>query len=336
MIAKLKRREFITLLGGAAAAWPLAARAQQQGERVRRIGVLMGFAEHDPAGQSQLAAFRSALTKLGWREGGNLRIEIRWGAADPDRTKTLAKELVELRLDAILGQTTLATSALAAETRAIPIVFAVVADPIGNGFVASLARPGGNLTGFTSLDTAIGGKWVGLLKEIAPRTVRVALLFNPATAMPFQFLMPSIEAAASSYAIEVTAAPARVKEEIEVIIAAQARTPGGGLIVMPDVFNVANRDLITGLAARHGIPAMYFNPTFFAESGGLIGYSNDYSEESRLAAGYIDRILKGEKPGDLPVQNPTKYQLIINLKTAKALGLAVPASLLALADEVIE
>jgi len=331
----MERRAFITLLGGTAVTWPLAARAQQP-ERMRRIGVLMGFAEHDPAGQSQLAAFQGALSKLGWTEGSNLRIELRWGAADPDRTKALAKELVDLRPDAILGQTTLATSALAGETRTIPIVFAVVADPIGNGFIASLARPGGNLTGFTALDTQLGSKWVGLLKEIAPRTERIALLFNPATAMPFQFLMPSIQAAASSFAVKVSAAPVRVKDEIEVVIAEQARTPGGGLIVMPDVFNTNNRDLITALAAHYAIPAMYFNPTYFAGSGGLIGYSDDYEEESRLAAGYIDRILKGEKPADLPVQNPTKYQLIINLKTAKALGLDVPDKLLALADEVIE
>jgi putative ABC transport system substrate-binding protein len=248
----------------------------------------------------------------------------------------LAKELINLQPDAILGQTTLATSALAGETRTIPIVFAVVADPIGNGFVASLTRPGGKLTGFTALDSAMGGKWVGLLKEIAPRTERIALLFNPATAMPFQFLMPSIEAAASSFAVEVSAAPVRMQEEIENVIGAQARSPDGGLIVMPDVFNTRNRDLIIALAARYAVPAMYFNPTYFAESGGLIGYSDDYAEEGRLAAEYIDRILKGEKPADLPVQNPTKYQLIINLKTAKALGLTVAPGLLAIADQVVE
>jgi putative tryptophan/tyrosine transport system substrate-binding protein len=335
MAIHIRRREFILTLGGAAAAWLPAARAQQS-DRVRRIGVLTGFAEHDPAEQSQVAAFRSALTKLGWVEGSNLRIELRSGGADPNRARTLAKELVGLQPDAILGLTTLATSALAVETRTIPIVFAVVADPIGNGFVASLARPGGNLTGFTSLDNELGGKWVGLLREIAPRTERVALLFNPSTAMPFQFLMPSIQAAASSYAVEVSAAPVRVKDEIEGTIATQARTPGGGLIVMPDVFNTNNRDLIIEAAAQYAIPAMYFNPTYFAESGGLIGYSDDYAEECRLAAGYMDRILKGQKPADLPVQTPTKYQLIINLKTAKALGLSVPPGLLAITDQVIE
>jgi putative ABC transport system substrate-binding protein len=303
---------------------------------MRLIGVLMGYVENDPIGQSSLAAFRGALSKLGWKEGSNLGIEVRWGEADPDRTKTLAKELVDLRPNAIVGQSTLATSALASETRTIPIVFAVVADPIGNGFIASLARPGGNLTGFTALDPELGGKWVGLLKEIAPRTDRVALLFNPATAMPFQFLMPSIQAAASSFGVEVSATPVRAKDEIEVVIAAQARTPGGGLIVMPDLFNLHNRDLIVALAAHYAIPAMYFNPTYFVGSGGLIGYSDDYEEESRLAAGYIDRILKGEKPAALPVQTPTKYHLIINLQTAQALRLTVPPSLLATADQVIE
>jgi putative ABC transport system substrate-binding protein len=258
------------------------------------------------------------------------------GGADPDRTKMLAKELVDMRPDAILSATTLATSAVAQETHTIPIVFAIVADPIGNGFVASLAKPGGNMTGFAALDPTMGAKWIELLKEVAPRTVRVALLFNPATAMPFQFMMPSIETAASSFAIEVRAAPVSDKEELEKIISAQAHPPGGGLVVMPDVFNTRNRDQIVALAAKYGVPAIYLNPTYFAESGGLIGYSDDYEEECRLAAGYIDRILKGEQPADLPVQNPTKYQLIINLKTAKALGLTIPPTLFARADEVIE
>jgi len=331
----MNRREFITLLGGAAAAWPVAARGQQP-DRIRMIGVLVGFVESDPTGISELMAFRGALTRAGWKEGSNLRIEVRWGGADPDRNNVLAKELVNLRPDAILGLTTLATRALARETKTIPIVFAIATDPIGNGFAANLAHPGGNITGFTSLDPSMGGKWVQLLREIAPRTVRIALLFNPATAMPFQFMMPAIQAAASSFAVDVSAAPVRKKEEIEGVIAAQSQTPGGGLIVMPDVFNTRNRDLIIALAARYGLPAMFFNPTYFAQPGGLIGYSDDYSEECRLAAGYIDRILRGEKPADLPVQNPTRYQLIINLKTAKALGLDVPPTLLARADEVIE
>jgi putative tryptophan/tyrosine transport system substrate-binding protein len=329
------RRKFITLLGGAAA-WPLAARAQQP-DQMRRIGVLMAYAESDSTAQSWLAAFRAALAKLGWTEGSNLRIELRWSAADADRMRTLAKELVDLRPNAIFGVTTPAIGALARETRTIPIVFAGVSDPIGAGYVDNLARPGGNITGFMSGngDPALGGKWVELLKQIAPRTVRVALLFNPATAVPLQSFMPSIQAAASSFAVQVSAAPVHGKDEIEGVIAAQARDPGGGFVVMPDVFNDVNRDLIIVLAARYGVPTIYFN-RFFSEPGGLISYGDVRSEQFRLAAGYIDRVLKGEKPADLPVQVPTKFELIINLKTAKALGLTIPDKLLATADEVIE
>src|SRR6266702_778904 len=330
----MKRRDFITLVAGAAAAWPLAARAQQP-ERMRLIGVLMAYAENDSTAQSWLAAFRAALAKLGWTEGSNLRIELRWSAADADRMRTLAKELVDLRPNAILGVTTPAVGALARETRTIPIVFAGVTDPIGAGFAANLAHPGGNITGFTANDPALGGKWVELLKEIAPRTVHVALLFNPATTVPLQFFMRSIQAAASSSAVEVSAAPVHAKDEIEGVIAAQARNPGGGLIVMPDVFNDANRELIIALTARYGVPAIYFN-RFFSEPGGLISYGDVRSEQFRLAAGYIDRILKGEKPADLPLQAPTKFELIINLKTAKALGLEVPLHLQQAADQVIE
>jgi putative tryptophan/tyrosine transport system substrate-binding protein len=330
---QLKRRDFISLLGGAAA-WPLAARAQQA-DGTRRIGVLMGYTESDPAVQSYLAAFRGTLAKLGWTDGSNLRIELRWGAADPDRIKTFAKELVDLRPDAILGVTTPATSALARETRAIPIVFAVVADPIGSGFVASLAHPGGNITGFTTLDSALGGKWVGLLKEIAPHTLRAALLINPTTAPPLQSYMPSIQSAATSFAVEVSAAPVHAKDEIEGVIAAQARNPGGSLIVMPDIFNRRNRDLIIALAARYGVPAIYYDRSF-AESGGLIAYSNDFPEAFRQAAGYVNRILRGSGVGDLPIQQPTKFELVINMKTARALNLAVSSGLLSIADEVIE
>jgi putative ABC transport system substrate-binding protein len=273
--------------------------------------------------------------KLGWTEGSNLRIELRWSAGDPDKMTTFAKELVALQPDAILGQSTPVINALARETQTIPIVFAAVADPIGNGFATSLAHPGGNITGFTSLDSGIGGKWVGLLKEIAPRTVRVALLFNPATAGPIKFYMPSIQAAAASFAILVSAAPVHVKDEIEGVIAAQARDPGGGLIVMPDPFNAANTDLIIAPAARYGIPTIYFDRRF-AKSGGLISYGIDFVELYRQAAGYIDRILKGAKPGELPIQLPTNFELVINKKTAKALGLTVPLTLQASADEVIE
>jgi putative tryptophan/tyrosine transport system substrate-binding protein len=334
MATHIQRREFITLLGGAAVLWPPRAPAQQP-DRMRRIDVLMGYAESDPAVQSYLAAFRGTLAKLGWTDGSNLRIELRWGATDPDRIKTFAKELVDLRPDAILGVTTPVTSALARETQTIPIVFAVVVDPIGNGFVASLAHPGGNITGFTALDSALGGKWVGLLKEIAPHTVHAALLFNPTTASPLQIYLPSIQAAATSFAVEVTAAPVQVKDEIEGVIAAQARNPGGSLIVMPDIFNRRNSDLIIALAARYGVPAIYYNRSL-AESGGLIAYSDDFAEEFRQAAGYIDRILRGSKVGDLPIQQPTKFELVINMKTAKALGLTLSSGLLSIADEVIE
>jgi putative tryptophan/tyrosine transport system substrate-binding protein len=332
----MRRREFITLLGGAAAstAWPLSIRAQQS-VQIRRIGVLMSNAESDPALQSYLAAFRGALAKLGWTDGSNLRIELRWEAADPDRIKTFAKELVDLRPDAILGTSTPVISALARETQTIPIVFAIVVDPIGNGFVASLAHPGGNITGFTALDSALGGKWVGLLKEIAPHTVRAALLFNPTTASPLQIYMPSIQAAATSFAVEVSAAPVHAKDEIEGVIAAQARNPGGSLIVMPDIFNRRNRDLIIALAARYGVPAIYYNRSL-VESGGLIAYSDDFAEELRQAASYMDRILRGAKVGELPIQQPTKFELVINMKTAKALGLTVSSGLLSIADEVIE
>jgi len=328
----MRRREFITFLGGAVVGWPLAARAQQG---TRRIGVLMGFAESDPTAQAWIAAFRDALAKLGWTEGSNLRIELRWGAADPDKIRTLAKELVDLRPDVIFDQTTPVTGALARETQTIPIVFVYVADPIGSGFTPSLAHPGGNVTGFTYLEPTTGGKWVGLLKEIAPRTAHVSILFNPATAPPLKFYMPSIQAAASSFAIEASSAPVHAKDEIEGVIAAQARNPGGGLLVMPDVFNDANRELIIALAARLGVPAIYPRPVF-AESGGLIAYGADLTEQFRQAAGYVDRILKGANPGDLPIQQPTKFDLAINVKTAKALGLNIPQSMLLLADEVIE
>ena len=327
----MRRREFIALVS-ATAAWPLAARAQQGG-RVRTIGVLMNFLESDPAGQVGFEAFRDALKKLGWREGSDLRIELRWAESDPDRLRAFAKELVELRPDAIVAGSTAGVVALARETRTIPIVFATVADPIGSGFAGSLAHPGGNITGFAAVDSAMGGKWLELLKEIAPRTERVALLFNPVTAVPVQFFMPSIQVAASSFAVQASVAPIHAKDEIEGVIAAQARNPGGGLIVMPDAFNTTNRNLIIGLAARYSVPASYAQD-IFAKSGGLIAYSSVRTEAYRQVAGYIDR--KGEKPADLPVQAPTKFELLINIKTAKALGLEVPAKLLSIADEVIE
>ena len=330
----MRRREFVTLVGGAAVSWPISSHAQQS-DKTRLIGVLMGYAESDSTARSEVAAFRGGLAKLGWTEGSNLRIELRWGNADPDRIRTLAKELIDLRPDVILSQTTIVTGVLARETRTIPIVFVNVADPIASGFAASLARPGGNITGFTVETPAHGGKWVELLKEIAPRTVRMALLFNPATAVPLQFFMLSIQAAASSLAIQISNAPVQAKDEIVGVIAAQARNPGGGLIVMPDTFNVENRESIIALAARHGVPAIYYN-RIFTESGGLITYGTDFVEQFRQVPEYINRILKGEKPADLPIQAPTKFELVINLKTAKALDLDVPPLLLGRADEVLE
>ena len=247
----------------------------------------------------------------------------------------MAKELVKLQPDVILADLTPVTAALKRETLTMPIVFAVVADPIGSGFAPSLARPGGNITGFTYVEPTTGGKWIGLLKEIAPRTAHVAMLFNPATTPQLKFYMPSIQAAASSLAIEANSAPVHARDEIEGVIAAQARNPGGGLLVVPDIFNIVNGELIIAQAARSGVPAIYPIP-FYAESGGLIAYGADFTERFRQAAGYVDRILKGANPGDLPIQRPTKFELVINLKTAKALGLSVPQSMLLLADAVIE
>jgi putative tryptophan/tyrosine transport system substrate-binding protein len=330
----MRRREFITLVGGVTVAWPLAARAQQAGP-VRRIGVLVGYAESDSTARSEVAAFRGALAKLGWTEGSNLRIELRWSAADPDKIKALAKELVDMRPDAILSVTTPVTGVLVRETQTIPIVIVAVANPIDSGFASSLARPGGNVTGLAHLEPTLGGKWVELLKEIAPRTERVALLFNPATTPPIQFFMPSIQAATSSVAIQASVAPVHGKDEIEGVIAAQARGPGGGLLAMPDPFITVNRDLMIALAARYGVPAIYFD-RLFAEAGGLISYGSDFAAEFSQAAGYIDRILNGAKPADLPIQTPTKFELIINLKTVKALSLTVPPLMLGRADDVIE
>jgi putative ABC transport system substrate-binding protein len=330
----MRRRDFIVVLGSAVAARPLAARAQQAGP-VPLVGVLMNFAESDPSAQPLLAAFRSALSKLGWTEGGNLRFELRWGAGNPDRIRKFAKELVDLRPDVILGYNTVVISAFAHETQTIPIVFTGALDPIGSGFAANLAHPGGHITGFTNNDPTMGGKWVELLREIAPRTAHVAFMFNPATALPIQAYIPSVQAAAQSLAVQASTAPIHTKDEIEGVIAAQARNPGGGLIVPPDISNIVNRDLIIALAARYNVPTIY-GDRLFAEAGGLIAYADDRAEEFRHAAGYIDRILKGAKPADLPIQQPTKFELVINLKTAKALRLSPSSGLLSIADDVIE
>jgi putative ABC transport system substrate-binding protein len=328
----MRRRDFIKVVAGSACFWPLGAHAQQ-GERMRLIGVLMAWPESDPRAPSWLAAFRDALAKLGWREGNNIRIELRWGAADPDEMRAPAKELVDLRPDLIFSQTTPAITALARATQTIPIVFVLVSDPIGSGFAASLAHPSGNITGFTGNDPTIGGKWIELLKEIAPQTARVALLFHPATAPQLKFYMPSIKATASSVAVEVSDAPVHAKEEIEGVIAAQARIPGGGL--MPDAFTNTNTELIIAPAGRYRVPAIFNQPSH-AGLGGLIAYGTEFVELFRQAAEYTDRILKDAKPSELPIQQPTKYELAINLKTAKSLGLTIPPSLFARADEVIE
>ena len=327
----MRRRKFITLIGGAAA-WPLAAHALQAAQP-RLVGVLMGFAESDTS-RALVSEFRGALANAGWKEGGNLRIELRWGGGDADRIGDAARELVALRPDAILAQTTPVATALARETRAIPIVFVTVSDPVGSGLASGLAHPGGNITGFTFVESSMGSKWVELLKEIAPRIERLVLLFNPATAPPLKFYLPSIEAAASSFSIKTSTAPVHASGEIEGAIGALAGTPGGGLIVMPDAFTAANRDLIIALAARYSVPALYGNN--FASSGGLIAYGPDFAETFRQGAGYVDRVLKGANPAELPIQLPTKFELAINLKTAAALGLTIPPNVLALADEVIE
>ncbi len=326
----MKRRQFIALIGGAVA-WPLAARAQA----MRRIGVLMAFAESDPQGQARVAAFRNALQKLGWAEGRNIVFDIHWATADVESMKRMAKDLVALQPDLILSNSTPTTASLLQHTRTIPIVFAVVSDPVGSGFVASFSRPGGNVTGLTNIEPTIGGKWVELLKEIAPRVARVAFLFNPATATFFEYYLKPFKAAAASLGLEAIAAPVRDTSELESAIAAQARVPNGGLVVMTDSFTSVHRAEIVMLAARYHLPAIYpFG--FFAEIGGLLSYGNDLLDNFERAATYADRILKGMKPSELPVQAPVKFELVINLKTAKELGLDVPAHLQQRADRVIE
>jgi ABC-type uncharacterized transport system substrate-binding protein len=329
----VKRREFITLLYGAAAAWPLVARAQQP-ERMRRIGVLMTFAESDPEAQARVAVFQEALQKLGWAEGRNIRIEYRW-APDAEKIQPFAKELVALQPDLILTNGTPITASMLQQTRTIPIVFTQVSDPIGSGFVASLPRPGGNATGFIALEQTMAGKWLELLKEIAPRVARVAFLFNPATATYVEYFLNIFKASAASLGVKAIAAQVHDVSELESIIAAQAREPNGGLVVAPDVFLTGHRAEIVSLAARYRLPAVYpFR--YFAELGGLLSYGNEPLDVFRRAASYADRILRGAKPSELPVQAPVKFELVINLKTARALGIEVPNSLQLLADEVIE
>jgi len=329
----VRRRQFIALLSGAAT-WPLVARAQQP-EQMRRIGVLMSYAESDRDGQVLVAQFQKELQKLGWAEGRNIRFDYRWAALDAELMQRFAKELTALRPDLIFSHNTPTTAAMLQQTRIIPIIFAVVADPVGSGFVESLPQPGGNVTGFINLEPTMAGKWLELLKEIAPRVTRVAFLFNPITAPFYEIYMKPFKAAAVSFALEAIAAPVHDISELESIVAAQAREPNGGLIAMPDSFLNAHRMEITSLAARYRLPTVY-PYRHFAEVGGLLSYGSDPSDNFRRAAIYADRILRGAKPNELPVQIPFKFELVINLKIAKELGLDVPFLLQQRADEVIE
>jgi len=330
----MRRRDLIAMLGGATLAWPLAAGAQQAAGGMRRIGVLMNVGADDPQGPPSLAAFQQALQQLGWNDGHNLRLDIRWGANDVDLDRRYAAELTALTPDVILAAGTLGVEALQRATRTVPIVFVRVSDPIGAGLVDSLARPGGNTTGFMLEEYSLGGKWLELLKQLAPQVTRAAVLRDPANPAGIgQF--GAIQAMAGSLGVTVSAISTHDAGEIERAVAAFARSPNGGLIVTPGASLSAKRDLIVALAARHKLPAVYAD-RLNVTSGGLISYGPDRIDPFRRAAGYVDRILKGEKPADLPVQAPTKYELVINLKTAKALGLAVSPSLLSSADEVIE
>jgi len=330
----MRRREFITLLGGATSAWPLAAYAQQS-EHMRHIGVLMAFSENDPEAQSWAAGFREELGKLGWTEGHNIQIDTSWATADVELLQRSAKQLVALQPDLILTGSTPATAAMRQQTNTIPIVFAMVGDPVGSGFVASLSRPGGNLTGFTPIENSLGGKWVELLKEIAPRVATVAMVFDPAMAPFASYYLDPFKAAAASLGMAAIVSPVDDMATLEGVVAMSAREPNSGLIVMPDAFTIGHHEDITSLVARYRVPTVYpFR--IFAEVGGLVSYGSSALDEFRRAASYADRILKGATPSELPVQTPIKFDLAINLKTAKALGLDVPSSIRLRADEVIE
>jgi putative ABC transport system substrate-binding protein len=328
----MNRREAITLLGGAAA-WPIAASAQQGG-RMRRIGALMALDENDPLAKTFVSAFTQALAGLGWTDGRNVRLDLRWYGDDINRIPALAREVVGLQPDIIVTSSTLATVALQRETRAIPIVFAVGVDPVASGIVPRLNQPGGNITGFANLEGSLGGKYLELLSEIAPGLKRALIMFNP-DFPPASAYMPSLETAARSLKVVPIIAPVHSEAEIETAIIALGREPGGGLVVMPDAFTLVHRASITLATARNNVPAVYGNFEF-ARDGGLLSYGADQVDPWRRAATYVDRILRGEKPGDLPVQFPTKFEMVLNLKTAKALGLAVPPSIMLRADEVIE
>ena len=330
----MRRRDFIKAIVGSAAAWPLAARAQQPRERIRRIGVLMHLAADDPEGQSRVAAFLQGLQEAGWAVGRNVNIDVRWAAGEADRYRRYAMEIVALTPDVILTSATPSIRAMQQATRTVPIVFVLVPDAVGTGIVDSLSRPGGNATGFTSTELGMPVKWLELLKEIAPKMTRAAVLRDVADATAIgQF--GAVKGAAPSFGVEISAIGVRNAAEIERGITAFAREPNGGLIVLPVPPTVVHRNLIIELAAQHRLPAVY-NSRYWIAEGGLVSYGPDVLDQYRHAAGYVDRILKGEKPADLPVQAPTKYELVINVKTAKALGLDLPSSLLGRADEVIE
>jgi putative ABC transport system substrate-binding protein len=333
MAIHIGRREFIFTLGGAMVTLPLAARAQQA-DRVRRIGVLMNLAESDPESQARIAAFREGLGKLGWNEGREVRIEYRWAGGDADRSRAYASDLVKLKPDVILAGATPSLASLQQETNSVPIVFAQVADPVGAGFVSSLAHPGGNITGFALFEYAIAAKWLELLKEIAPQVTRVAIVHDPENPEAKEYL-PVIEAAAQSLGVQVFHSVVRDATEIQRAIEEFTREPNGGLIPLPGPLMGVHRDLIISLTKRRRLPSV-FAWRYYPIGGGLASYGVELLDLYRRAASYVDRILKGEKPGDLPVQQATKFELVINLKTAKALGLDPPLSLLARTDEVIE
>jgi putative tryptophan/tyrosine transport system substrate-binding protein len=329
----MRRRDFIVRLGGTAATWPLAARAQQT-RQMRRIAVLMVLGADDPEGQARVAAFAQGLQQLGWSVGQNVQIDYRWASVDAEELRKYAAELVALKPDVILAHSSSAVAQLLQATRTVPIVFTNVADPVGAGYVDGLARPGGNATGFTVFEYAMGGKWLELLKEIAPHVTRAAVVRDSAIAAgPAEF--GAIQAVAPSLGVELRPVDIRDASEMERAITMFAGSPNGGLIVTGSAAATIHRRLIVALAARHQLPAVYYT-RYFVTAGGLISYGPDYVDQYRLAAAYVDRILKGEKPADLPVQTPTKFQTVINLKTAKAQGLTVPPALLARADEVIE
>jgi putative tryptophan/tyrosine transport system substrate-binding protein len=330
----MRRREFITLLGGTVATWPLAARAQQS-ERTRRIGVLSSLAETDVEAQAWDTAFRKRLAELGWIEGRNVRIDYRWAAGSVDRMRLFASELVQLNPDALVSISTPATAALQAETRTIPIVFAWVSDPIGSGFVSSLAHPGGNITGFLNIEASVVGKWLTLMREIAPQVSRIGFLYNPQTAPYARYYLDTFRAASSTFAIEAIDAPVHSTEEVEAFMTKLGDEAGAGLFVMSDTSMIVYRKTIYSAAERYRLPTIYPYRVFGAE-GGLISYGVDVTDLLRGAASCIDRILHGEKPNELAVQQPTRFELVVNAKTAKKLGLTIPTSMVVAAQEVIE